>query len=121
MPRVKLTDEERAARIKARTVYSFSDAAYKHYDESEGFGSADEWIRIAEALLGGGAKLVFSKEDKNSKDLAYLNLFEMPATPELLKKAFRNSLFIYHPDHGGSNEAVREAMAAFERLSKHYR
>lgn len=44
MARVKLTDEERLARKKERARHSFSDAAYKHYDTSNGFGSTEEWI-----------------------------------------------------------------------------
>lgn len=119
----RLTDEERLARKKARARHSFSDAAYKHYNPSlEGFGSTDEWMRKAEAILTGrGILKAFDRADTQlNRDLATLNLDAMPGDAAGLKRAYRNTLFIVHPDYGGSNEATIAAGAAFERLAKHF-
>lgn len=119
MPRVRLTDEERKAKVRA----SFSDAAYRHYDPTrEGYGSADEWLRKADAILTGrGILKAFDRTDTQmDRDLRTLSLEAMPADAASLKRAYRNTLFVVHPDYGGSNAATIEATQAFERLSKHY-
>jgi hypothetical protein len=125
MPRRRLTPEEREARRKARNAYTFSEAAYKHYDpRTEGYGSAEEWIRQAESIASGRGALgatVGPKKTGVARDLELLNLDDLPANIDGLKKAFRNSLFIAHPDYGGTNEQCRDVLAAFERLSKHYK
>jgi hypothetical protein len=117
-----LTPEEREARRKERSRFSFSSAAYKHYDPRvEGYGSADEWIAAAEAIAAGCTILTTNTSRGVNPDLLTLNLTDWPATIAALKTAFRNSLFIYHPDHGGTNEQTIEALKAFERLSKFYK
>jgi hypothetical protein len=118
MPRATLSPEEREARRKERSRLSFSEAAYKNrYDPSkEGFGSADEWIRQAEALAEGMTSM--RPTTKAHPDLAALYLDEMPADVSALKTAFRNSMFIAHPDHGGTNETARNVMEAYKRLLK---
>ena len=50
--RLDLTPEQKEARRKERNARTFSDAAYRHYDTSEGFGSAEEWFRKASETLG---------------------------------------------------------------------
>ena len=119
MARIKLSEEEKLAKKKARAKLSFSDAAYKHYDTSKGFGSADEWIRIAEALLNGRTVLV-SNSNPTSNDLAFLFLSSLPDSAEGLKKAYRNSMFKYHPDHGGTDKDTIKARDVFERLLNFY-
>jgi hypothetical protein len=48
-----LTPEERERRRRERSRHTFSDAAYQHYDpEVEGFGTLNDWERIAEMLFG---------------------------------------------------------------------
>jgi hypothetical protein len=121
----RLSPEEREARRKERSRRSFSDAAYQHYDpKTEGYGSADEWIAAAEALASGRGTLHFGNRGQSSSkinpDLVTLNLTEMPADIAGLKRAFRNTLFIVHPDHGGTDAACIAAMKAFERLTKFY-
>ena len=121
MPRVRLTDEEREARRKERARHSFSDAAYSHYNpRQDGYGSTDEWIAAAEAIAG-GATILTTKTTSINPDLVIMHLTDWPADIAGLKRAFRNSLFLCHPDYGGSNEATRELLAAFERLSKFYK
>ncbi len=123
MPRTRLTDEERTARRKARNAASFSDAAYKHYNPGmEGFGSVDEWMRKAEAILTGkGILKAFDRADTQlARDLATLNIDAMPGDAAGLKRAYRNTLFLTHPDHGGTDAALIEATRAFERLSRHF-
>ena len=120
MPRILLTDEERLARKKARAKHSFSNAAYKHFDPSkDGYGSPEEWMRAAEAMVGGRLVLKPNVQTKNA-DLDFLMMEEMPADIAGLKKGYRNALFVYHPDHGGSTEQCRKAVEAFERLLKNY-
>ena len=124
MPRPRLTPEEREQRRRERNAHTFSDAAYKHYDpKTEGYGSADEWIRQAEAIAGGRSTLGTGAKPKTGleRDLELLNLDELPDTMAALKKAFRNTMFIVHPDYGGTNEQCRDVLAAFDRLSKHYK
>jgi hypothetical protein len=53
MARPRLTPEERERRRRERSRYTFSDAAYQHYDpEREGYGRPNDWERIAEMLFG---------------------------------------------------------------------
>jgi len=116
-----MSDEERAAKRKARSRHTFSDAAYRHYDTSNGFGSMDEWIRAAEALAGGRLLLAPEARHVKNADLEFLFMTDMPETVEALKKGWRNAMFIYHPDHGGDVEDAKKAIAAYERLLKNYK
>jgi len=118
MPRQTLSPEEREARRKERVRHSFSDAAYKHYDPKEaGFGSADEWIRVADELAGRIPPAARPRPGKApSPDLAALFLEAMPSTVEDLKRAFRNAMFATHPDHGGTNDGARAVLEAYKRL-----
>lgn len=122
MPRPRLTPEQREARRKARAAFSFSDASYKHYNpRTEGYGSAEDWFAAADALAGGCGVLRSKAKTGLEADLELLSLSDLPADIAGLKKAFHNSLFIYHPDHGGTNDQCRAAMSAFERLSRQYK
>lgn len=124
MGRPRLSPEEREARRKARVAHSFSDAAYNHYDpRTEGYGNAEEWIAAAEAIAGHRATFSGTKKPKTGleHDLSLLYLDELPDTMAELKKAFRNTMMLVHPDHGGSTKDCQEALAAFERLVKHFK
>jgi hypothetical protein len=125
MGRPRLTDEEREARRKARARHSFSDAAYQHYDpKREGFGSAEEWLRTAEAAFAGRGSyervLGTRTTPEQLRYLRAIGLTELPESPADLKKAFRVHLFRVHPDHGGTAEATRAAITAFEKLAQFY-
>ena len=118
MPR--LSDAEREARRKARVAFSFSDAAYDHYNpEKEGYGSPDQWEEIARKMFG---LKKFAKASRSSpnKYLAALYLEIMPVTFEALKDAFRKAMFKSHPDYGGSNEAARDTLEAFAILKRRF-
>ncbi len=122
MARARLDEAERDARQRERRQRSFSDAAYRHYNPSlEGFGSADEWMRKADAILTGrGLKAAFDTTDTQlQRDLRALHLDAMPGSAADLKRAFRNTLFVVHPDHGGTAAATQAAIEAFERLARH--
>jgi hypothetical protein len=122
MVRARLTDAERAQRKKERTARSFSDAGYRHYNPAfEGYGSVDEWMRKAEAILTGrGIAQAFDTADTQlQRDLKTLNLEAVPGDAAALKRAYRNTLFTVHPDHGGSDAATIAATQAFERLARH--
>ena len=125
MGRARLTPEEREARRKERARHSFSDAAYSHYDpHAEGYGSTDEWEAAAEAIAAGRGTLNFGNRGQASPkinpDLVLLYLDKMPENIAGLKRAFRNTMMIVHPDHGGTHADCIAAMKAFERLSKFY-
>jgi hypothetical protein len=120
MPRPRLTDEERLARKKERSRVAFSDASYKRrYDTSTGYGSPEEWIRAAEAMMSGN--LLIEGHHAVSEDLEYMMLSEMPKTAAAMKKAFHNALFVYHPDYGGSDDAVRKLLTIYEKLTKNFK
>lgn len=124
MPRAILSEAERLARKRERTRRSLSDASYRHYNPSlEGFGSTAEWLRKAEAILSGeGIGLAFGPGETDlQQDLRTLNLKAMPGDRDGLKRAYRNTLFDVHPDHGGTTEATIAATDAFERLARHFR
>lgn len=113
MSRPRLSPQERAAKRKERARFSFSDAAYRHYDpEKEGFGGPEQWEDYARKLFG----LKKLRTAPANKWLAALYLEDMPLDFAALKKAFRAAMFKSHPDYGGSNEAARDTMEAFEVL-----
>ena len=121
MPRAKLTDAEREARRRERSKHSFSAAAYRHYDaEQEGYGSPEEWIRAAEGMAGGQGRFERIEGAKSPEaingDLLLLNLHQMPESKPELLRAFRPAAMKAHPDHGGSNEAIRAVLEAYQRL-----
>ena len=115
MARSRLSPEEREARRRARNAFTFSDAAYKHYDTSKhGFGNASQWEHIAEELFD--VNLYDTPYTKFSKHLSILGIDSLPFSSlsmEVLKTAFHKTMFRVHPDHGGTNEETREAMEAF--------
>lgn len=115
--RVRLTPAEREARRRERSRHSFSDAAYAHYDPAkEGWGTPDSWEEIARKVFG----LARLKTGPVNKWLAALYLDTMPASAAELKKAFRAAMFKNHPDYGGTNEAARETMEAYETLQRRF-
>ena len=127
MARPRMSDAEREAKRRAKSAFTFSDAAYRHYDpKTEGYGSTEQWEAMADAFaealgLGAAAKVSpQAKTGRSNPDLVTLNLTEMPATVALLKTAYRNTMFVAHPDYGGSNDAARAVIEAFKRLLKHY-
>lgn len=123
MGRPVQTEAERQAKKRARNRQSFSDAGYRHYNPAfEGYGSVDEWMRKAEAILTGrGIAQAFDPADTQlQRDLGTLNLEAMPGDAAALKRAYRNTLFTVHPDHGGTAAATIAATEAFERLSHHF-
>ena len=83
---------------------SFTDAAYKHYDvRAEGFGSAGEWFRIAEAMAAGRKQYRPPPRARRAPtglaaDLALLDLPEMPREVKDLVRAMRKRARVLHPD-----------------------
>jgi hypothetical protein len=65
------------SQAQTRAAFSFSDAAYQHYDPAtEGYGSVDEWIATAEALCSGRGIYRATKQTgkRINPDLVTLNL-----------------------------------------------
>lgn len=123
MARAPLSEAERAARKRERARRSFSDAGYRHYNPAlEGYGSVDEWLRKADAILTGrGLAQAFDPADTQlQRDLRTLNLEALPGDAAGLKRAYRNTLFLVHPDHGGTAAATIAATEAFERLARQF-
>jgi hypothetical protein len=123
--RTRLSPEQREARRRARAQFSFSDAAYEHYDTADGFGSAEEWFRSADALadalgLGAGAKPKPTSKSASNPKLRILGLEALPATFDEFKSAFRRAARRAHPDGGGSDETFRAVYAAYEEIVRSY-
>jgi hypothetical protein len=118
----KLSAEESARRKKARANASFSDSAYRHYDVRAGYGSLEEWLRIAEVLASGCGTLKSPTVVKSglAADLEWFGLESLPGDVGCMKRAFKNACFVYHPDHGGSTEDFTAMYAAYGRVLKHY-
>ena len=96
--------------------HSFSDAAYEHYDASvSGYGSPDDWERIAAALFGSA-----SVNDPDEVYLSRLDLAAIPPSLAELTAAFRRTMFRTHPDYGGTNLAARETMEAYAILKSKF-
>src|ERR1700735_114073 len=116
MPRQRLTPEEREARRRERVRFSFSAAAYQHYNpETEGFGNPEQWEEVARKMFG-LSKLKKADPKTHNKWLLALGLESMPETLEALKKAFKTAMFKAHPDYGGTNAGARAVMEAFATL-----
>ena len=124
MARAKLSDAERESRRKARSAFTFSDQAYRHYvPKNEGYGSESEWIHMADEILNGKGILretVSKPTSQLERDLATLFIDALPFTAADLKRCWRNAMMCAHPDRGGSHEAAIETMEAFKRLAKFY-
>jgi hypothetical protein len=120
MSRRTLTEAERAARRAA----TWTDAGYRHYDASDGFGSGEEWEAAAEALIFGKAGPRFRESASSRRsfdpDLTILGLDAMPETAQALLSAFRRAAMRTHPDHGGTAAEFKRAYAAYERLARRY-
>jgi hypothetical protein len=102
---------------------SFSDSAYRHYDIRDGFGSAEEWIRLAEQRASGRSRYQRPRQFKPSQvsDMKLLNLTVMPADVKGLVSAMRKQAYIDHPDReGGDTERFKIMINAYERLLKYY-
>ena len=124
MARTRLTDEERAARRKARNAHTFSDAAYKHYDpRKEGYGDADQWIKTAEALFGNYGSFrvrVDGNDAKLTADMELLGLWTATFDMKELKAAMARAARAVHPDinkETGSSIKLRKVLEAYQRLA----
>lgn len=127
MARPKLSEEERAARRRARSRASFSDAAYTHYDPArDGYGSAREWTQAAGSEQAGpgrgqaGARRPVQAAPAVHPDLQALGLTERPESLADLKSAFRAAMKAAHPDTGGTDEQARAVIEAHKRLAASY-
>ena len=124
MKRHRLTDAERVQRRKERARFSFSDAAYQHYDlKRDGFGKPEDWERIAEELFGKFDRLHeqttrTTPGGRFAKFLEVLGLSALPPAMDALTQAFRRAMFKAHPDYGGSDVAAREVLEAYAVLKK---
>ncbi len=102
--------------------HAFTDSAFAHYDTAGGYGTAEEWIRLAERLARGRGR--YQRPGRhvpsNAEDLALLNLTAMPDDAKELVRAMRRQAQIDHPDHGGDPEKFKAMFAAYERLLRYY-
>lgn len=79
----------------------FMDCYTKTYDTSKGFGSPDEWRKAFEQRMNFG--VVISIETKEQKKDILQPLYDAKDFFEL-RKAYRELMFIYHPDVAGDTE-----------------
>jgi hypothetical protein len=116
-----------AARGRGVQSANFTDSAYKHYDvrANGGFGSPDEWFRLAEQMAHGRKRYAPPPRQHRqasglAADMKLLGITEMPPDAKGLVRAMRRQAMVTHPDHGGSAEAFRTMFAAYERLLRRY-
>lgn len=96
-----------------RRARAFSDAAYQHYDPNAGYGSRAEWAGAAEQLAAHlGLKPI------PTDPLRVLGLDHPPTSKAELTRAFRKTAKVAHPDKGGSNEAMRRVVEAYETIKR---
>jgi len=72
-------------------------------------GSPDAWRQKATTLILGDAP-------DPSADWAALGLSEAPADIAALKRAYRSTMMMAHPDQGGTDEQAVAASLAYARL-----
>lgn len=111
MPRIKLTDQERAARKKA----SWSKAGKPN--PSGMIGTPELWASIAESIIGKISNIDFTIQQKPDTLLNIFGFTSLPTFKEL--QSARNKLLMekgIHPDHGGSEEMCRKVLEAYEQL-----
>lgn len=118
MARARLSPEEREARRKARSAFTFSDAAYKHYNPAEeGFGSFEEWAEIAKQIA---AEMVLPNApvfDKNT-DIRIFQPNYAPKTRTELMADFRVAARATHPDCGGDAASFRRVVEICDRIKR---
>ena len=115
MPRVKLTDEERAAKKKAQ----WAKLAAGTPNTTGMVGTPELWASIAETVVSRIGRLDFSKVQPHSTLLEIFGFTAVPTYKELV--AARNKLLRedgIHPDHGGSDAMCRKVLEAYEQLKK---
>lgn len=100
---------------------------YRTYDPgTEGYGSADQWRRAAEAIGQGGAAHFHlaapgaQHSPAEAAALATLGLGGIPDDFPILRSAMRTAMMKAHPDHGGTDDAARQVFDAYALLSKRY-
>ena len=79
----------------------FMDCYTKTYDTSDGFGSPEQWRAAFEKRMNFGVVITVEKAEAKKDILQPLydakDFFE-------LRKAYRELMFIYHPDKAGDTE-----------------
>ena len=115
---------------RSPTRDSFADDAYRHYDPSFGYGSAEEWARAAEGFAQGygryrggrsSGRPCTSRGPRSSRsDLELLELSEMPADASGVTAAMRRMAFKLHPDCGGNAKDFIAMFDAYKRLLRFY-
>jgi hypothetical protein len=83
----------------------------------------NDWIEkeLSEAFQAKQSRLfdvckMLSEDMSIEQSLKVLNLQGKEATPEGIKKAYREAAMLAHPDRGGSEELMKQVNAAYEKL-----
>src|SRR4051812_45643794 len=112
MPRAKkppLSFAEKLAKSQER---------YGTYDpETEGYGTPKDWRRNFEQTIFGTEELARLLGQDNP--IHILGFATLPTFDEL-RKAFRKLMMENHPDHGGSDDAAKRIIAAYQTLKARY-
>jgi len=105
--------------------FAFTDESFEHYDTSRGYGSPEEWIRIAEEKAHGRRYYRARRESAGFYDakMAAMKIFGFTSLPEDVKdlvRAMRRLAMQLHPDRGGDAREFDQMMQAYERLLRYY-
>jgi len=98
--------------IKKKKPKKGWDAKTEHKQSNGRRGNPNDWAKAAKILLR-------ARGDKNEY-CELLGLEHMPESQAELKKAYRKTMLRVHPDQGGTDEAARMAIAAFELLMENF-
>ena len=89
-----------------------------------GFGTPDEWLRLAENMAHGRKRYAPPPRQRQygsfAADMKLLGLSEMPLDVKGLVSAMRKQAKVLHPDFGGTSEAFTAMFMAYERLLRRY-
>lgn len=112
------------ARGEGHYTVAFTDAAYRHYNvgANGGFGSPDEWFRLAEEMARGRKRYTPPRRSapNHADDMKLFGFTTMPVDVKDLVSAMRKLARKLHPDLGGSKEAFTAMFMAYERLLTWY-
>jgi hypothetical protein len=93
--------------------YAKQQEKYGTYDTSNGFGTPKDWKSAFEQTVFSAAELeeLLGQDDP----LHIMGFTEMP-DKDALRKAYGKLMFKNHPDYGGSEDAAKRIIAAYQTL-----
>ena len=108
MAKTVLSEDEKNQRKKSSWAKLMG--SYKTYDDSQGRGSAEEWTKKVQQVVG----------VSDTGNLSLFGLTALPTTKEELNKIWKKKMFEAHPDRGGDLNTARILNNAYNELKKSY-